>query len=173
MKLTDEQRQYAEQAMAVVPKAIHAFCCRYPSLRIQVRQIDSAGVAYLAVCRAARTYDPSKSQVTTYFSMAVRNALLKEIDRNRRARYDSPQRVPLELAEAVACMSQPLSVRLQVAIARLPSRYRKIVNMRFYRGLSLREIGDSVRCDPRTVRRRIDAALAVLRTLMESDVSIP
>lgn len=166
MHLTQAQRLVAEEAMAVVPKAIIAFRCRYPTLRKPLRQIDATSVAYLAVCRAAKTYNPEQSKVTTYFSMAIRNALLKEIDRNRRARYDSPDRVPMELAEALAVSPNGMPTKLQTAIARLPARYRRLVHLRYYRGLSLREIGDCARCDPRTIKRRLDVALGVLAALL-------
>jgi RNA polymerase sigma factor (sigma-70 family) len=173
MRLTDEQRQLAEQAMEIVPKAIIAFRCRYPTLRKQVASIDAESVAYLAICRAATTYDPAQSKITTYFSMAVRNALLKEIDRNRRARYDSPDRVPLELAEALAIAPSSMSTKLQTAIARLPAKARKLIHLRFYKGLSMREIGEQSRCDPRTIRRRLSVALEMLQTLLQSEPLLP
>jgi len=173
MHLTDAQKLLAEEAMAVVPKAIIAFRCRYPTLRKPLRQIDATSVAYLAICRAATTYDPDKSKVTTYFSMAIRNALLKEIDRNRRARYDSHERVPMELAEALAAAPRSMATKLQTAIARLPGKYRKLIQLRYYRGLSLREIGEQAKCDPRTIRRRLAAALDVLGTLLGSEPLLP
>lgn len=159
--------------MVVVPKAITAFRCRYPTLRKQLAVIDSTSVAYLAICRAARTYDPAQSKVTTYFSMAIRNALLKEIDRNRRSRYDSPDRVPMELAEALATSQKGLAHRLQLAIARLPAKSRRLIHARYYKGLSLREIGEQAGCDPRTIRRRLSSALFVLQRLLESDALLP
>lgn len=173
MRLTTEQQRLAEQALDVVPKAVIAFRCRYPSLRKALRQIDITSVAYLAVCRAATTYDPEQSKVTTYFSMAIRNALLKEIDRNRRARYDSPDRVPMELAEALAVAPRSASAKLQSALARLPAKERRLIQMRYYRGLSLREIGEHIKCDPRTIKRRLDAALAMLESLLGSEPLLP
>jgi RNA polymerase sigma factor (sigma-70 family) len=167
--LTDEQRALAEQALEIVPMAIAAFYRRYPTLRKQVRSIDAESVAYLAICRAARTYDPSQSKVTTYFSMAIRNAVLKEIDRNRRHRYDSPDRVPMEMAEALAAGGKNLATRLQGAVARLPAKSRRLIHARFYRGLSLREIGEQAGCDPRTIQRRLTAALYVLQRLLDSE----
>lgn len=174
MHLTAEQQALAEQAMEIVPKAIIAFRCRYPTLRKQIAAIDSTSVAYLAICRAAVTYDPAKSKVTTYFSMAIRNALLKEIDRNRRHRYDAPERVPMELAEALAVSKQyGFSTRIQTAIARLPSKSRTLIHLRFFRGLSLREIGEQAGCDPRTIRRRLAVALEKLESLLQSEPLLP
>jgi len=167
--LTPDQQRLVESAMPVVPKAIAAFRCRYPTLRRQVDAIDATSVAYLAICRAAQTYDPAQSKVTTYFSMAIRNAILKEIDRNRRARYDSPDRVPMELAEALVTSQKGLTGRLHVCIARLPAKSRKLIQARFYKGLSLREIGEQAGCDPRTIRRRLASALEILQRLLESE----
>lgn len=173
MHLTESQQRLAESALAIVPKALIAFRCRYPTLRKRAMQIDATSVAYLAVCRAALTYDPAKSQVTTYFSTAIRNALLKELDRERRARYDSPERVPLELAEALALAPNSMSTKLQTAIARLPAKARRLIVLRFYRGMSLREIGEQVRCDPRTIRRRLTFALESLQSLLQSEPLLP
>ena len=167
--LTKQQQSVVEEAVPIVHRAIAAFRCRYPTLRKHLAQIDSTSVGYLAICRAVRTYDPAQSKVTTYFSTAVRNALLKEIDRNRRARYDSPDRVPMELAEALVVPAGRVSGRLHVAIARLPAKSRRLIQARFYNGLSLREIGEQAGCDPRTIRRRLAAALSVLQTILEND----
>jgi RNA polymerase sigma factor (sigma-70 family) len=168
--LTDDQQSVVEQAVAIVPKVISAFRLRYPTLRKQLDAIDSSSVAYLALCRAARTYNPEKSRITTYFSVAVRNALLREIDRNRAMRYGSAARIPMELAEHLAASKSQSSGKLHCAIARLPPKSRRLIQLRFYKGQSLREIGEQVGCDQRTIRRRLEIALSVLRTILESDV---
>lgn len=169
MRLTDAQQALAAHALEIVPKALAAFSRRYPTLRKQVRSIDAESVAYLAICRASRTYDPAQSKVTTYFSMAIRNALLKEIDRNRRHRYDAAERVPMEMAEALAAGGKNLATRLQGAVARLPAKSRRLIHARFYKGLSLREIGEQAGCDPRTIQRRLTAALYILQRLLDSE----
>lgn len=173
MRLTEGQRVIAEQAAAIVPKALAAFRFRYPSLRRQLAVIDAVSVAHLAVCRAAVTYDPAKSQVTTYFSTAIRNAVLKELDRERRFRYYSAERVPMELAEALAVAPSRYATRVQTAIARLPAKSRKLVHLRFYRALSLREIGEQVGADPRTVSLRLTNALKTLRSLLQNEPLLP
>lgn len=173
MRLTDEQRALAERALEIVPKAIYAFRCRYPTLRKRLSRIDAESVAYMAVCKAAVTYNAAKSQVTTYFSMAIRNALLKEVDKERRYRYDAPNRVPMELAEALATARYGLATKLQTAIARLPAKSRRLIYLRFYRGMSLREIGEQAQCDPRTIGRRLAVALEALQSLLQSEPLLP
>ncbi len=169
MPLDPTQTRYVEQALLVVPKALAAFYRRYPTLRKQYVRIDSTSVAYLAICKAAMTYDPARSQVTTYFSTAIRNAVLKEIDRNRRLRYDSPDRVSMERAEGVIVPPKQTSHRLQAVLARLPPAFRRLLHSRFYRGLSLRELGEQAGCDPRTIGRRIDAALSAVESLLRNE----
>lgn len=173
MALTDQQRRLAESAMPIVPKALAAFWRRYPTLRRRLARIDAENVAHLAICRAAVTYDPAQSQVTTYFSMAIRNAVLKELDRDKRLRYDSHERVPIELAEALALSPKAVTTKLQVAITRLPAKSRRLIVARFYKGLSLREIGEQAGCDPRTIKRRLAASLYVLQRLLETDGWLP
>jgi RNA polymerase sigma factor (sigma-70 family) len=81
--------------------------------------------------------------------------------------------VPMELAEALAIAPHSMATKLQTAIARLPIKYRRLIHLRYYRGLSLREIGDHARCDPRTIRRRLASALEVLGTLLGSEPLLP
>jgi RNA polymerase sigma factor (sigma-70 family) len=171
--LTDEQRSLVESAMPVVPKVIAAFWKKYPHLRKPLGRIDAECVANLAICKAARTYDPSKSKVTTYFSTAIRNALLKEIDKTRRLRYDSPLRVPLEMAMRTVAAEETPYTRLQLAIARLPPKTRRLVYARFYQGRSLRELGQQSGCDSRTIRRRLEAALKKLESLLDTELGLP
>lgn len=171
--LTDEQRRLVESAMPVVPKVIAAFWKKYPHLRKPLQRIDAEGVANLAICKAARTYDPAKSQVTTYFSTAIRNALMKEIDKTRRLRYDSPLRVPLESAIKLVTADPDTSRRLEQAISHLPAKTRRLIYARFYQGCSLRELGQQSGCDARTIRRRLDIALARLESLLDSELGLP
>lgn len=76
----------------------------------------------------------------------------------------------MELAEHLAASKSHASGRLHAAIARLPPKSRRLIQLRFYKGQSLREIGEQVGCDQRTIRRRLDVALSVLRTILDSDV---
>ena len=171
--LREEQRRLVESALPVKPKVIAAFWKRYRHLRKPLSRIDAESVANLAVCKAAMTYDPAKSKVTTYFSTAIRNAILKEIDKTRRLRYDSPLRVPLEMAIQQVPSQESVAPSVQAAIARLPPKMRRLVHARFWQGTSLRELGKQSGCDARTIRRRLTAVLAKLESLLESEHGQP
>ena len=174
MHLSAQQQRYVEAAMIVVPKAIAAFRSRYPTLRVWTLRIDTLSVAHLAICKAARTYDPARSQVTTYFSTAVRNALLKEIDRERRVQGRMIRGLSGDVAQPqIEEPDAKLAVTLQAAMKHLPVGSRRLLELRFTRGLSLRELAEQSGRDPRTIRRRIDSALAALETLLRSPPAGP
>jgi len=99
--MTDAERALAESVLEIVPVVINSMGRSFPGIRKKLTRIDARSVAYVAICRATQTYNPAKSKPGTYFSTAVRNALLKELARSRRLRYDSPLRVPCALAEKV------------------------------------------------------------------------
>jgi RNA polymerase sigma-70 factor (sigma-E family) len=53
------------------------------------------------------------------------------------------------------------------AVLRLPPRQRAVVVLRYYEGLSEREIAEVLGCRPGTVKSQASAALASLRTLLD------
>ncbi|NBX03817.1 MAG: endonuclease III, partial [Alphaproteobacteria bacterium] len=79
--------------------------------------------------------------------------------------YGSAQRVPMELAESLAAADERINVRIQRAIQRLPAKARTLIRLRYYRRFSLREIGELVQADPRTVKKRLDVSLDALQSL--------
>jgi RNA polymerase sigma factor (sigma-70 family) len=169
--MTEEERIVAEEAMVFVEPAIQGLCRSYPGIRRQVARIDAVEVAQLAVCRAAQTYRPEKSKPTTYFSMAIRNALLKEIARNKRAVIDGPDRIPLVEVEALRYSAPDHNVVL--AISALPDAVVGLIRRRYYDGHTLSEIARAEGCSRSTVRRRLSIALRLLRKSLESLVRRP
>ena len=79
--LTKRQRKIAEEAIDIIPDAIRGFQSAYPGISGKLANIDAVSVAHLAVVVASRTYNPKLSQLTTYFSRAIHNALLKELQK--------------------------------------------------------------------------------------------
>lgn len=161
-KMTKRQRMLAEQAMAIVPVVINAMGRSYPGIRKRIARIDAHSVAYVAICRASQTYDPKKSQVTTYFSSAIRNAILKELAKAQRQRYDSPDRVSLELAENAAKPQRGEERMLPAALESLPAQARDLIASRYYGRMSVREISDSTGLAQKAVRARLRSAVEML-----------
>ena len=165
-RMTDEERAIAEEAMAIVPVVINAMGRSFPGIRKKLRRIDAHSVAYMAICRAAQTYRPDKSKVTTYFSSAIRNALLKELARSQRLRYDSQDRVPYELAEREAQRQSGRSTKLPAALSVLPAAERRVVASRYYYGMTIREIAVVLDMNEKLVRLRLKSAVQTLSQLL-------
>ncbi len=54
-------------------------------------------------------------------------------------------------------------------VTALPPRQRAVVVLRYYEGLSEREIAEALGCSPGTVKSTASAALRTLRSRMEED----
>jgi RNA polymerase sigma factor (sigma-70 family) len=167
--MTDAERVLAEEALNIVPVVINAMGRSYPGIKKKLARIDSRSVAYVAVCKATQTYDPEKSKVTTYFSSAIRNALLKELAKHQRLRYDSPNRVSIECAEREAQPQGGQSQKLPAALSALPDQARHLIARRYYAGMSIKEMSISLRVNEKTIRSRLKHAVELLAELLGSD----
>lgn len=167
-RLNDKQKRQAEEALQFVEPAVRAYIAKNPSYRKAFRCIDAYSVARLAVTDAAKTYDPTRSQPTTYFSTAIRNALFREVKRFNRSREGSEQRVHL----AIVLDENPVEVNRHIALdclAELPPHQRDLVERHILEGHSLLSIGQSIGRDWRTVRSRINKILELLRGCWAND----
>jgi RNA polymerase sigma factor (sigma-70 family) len=164
--MTDVERALAEEALGIVPVVINAMGRSYPGIKKKLARIDAKSVAYVAVCKATRTYNPEKSKVTTYFSSAIRNALLKELAKHQRLRYDSPNRVPMELAERVTQAQGGQSHKLPAALSALPDHARSLIASRYYAGMSIKEMSISMKVNEKTVRSRLKHAVELVAELL-------
>ena len=171
--MTPREQALAEEAMAIVPVVINSMGRSFPGIKKKLARIDARSVAYVAVCRATQTYDPEKSRVTTYFSSAIRNALLKELARSQKLRYDSPDRVSMELAERATVRQGSQQAKLPAALSVLPGSARRLIASRYYDGLSIREMGILFKCNEKTVRLRLRRAVEALAAILGSSGSPP
>lgn len=167
--MTDRERALAEEAMAIVPVVLNSMGRSFPGIKKKLKGIDAQSVAYMAICRAAQTYDDTKSKVTTYFSSAIRNALLKELARSQRLKYDSPDRVPYELAERMAQRQSGRSHMLPAALSVLPAAERRLVASRYVYGMSIREIAVVFQLNEKLVRLRLKLAVRTLSQLLGTE----
>jgi RNA polymerase sigma factor (sigma-70 family) len=167
-RLTAKQQLQAEQALEFVGPAVRAYITKNPSYRKAFRVIDAYSVARLAVTDAAKTYNPKRSQPTTYFSTAIRNALFREVQRFIRSKEGSDQRMyfPIVIDE------NPVDVQRTIALeclSDLPVSQRDLVERHILEGHSLLSIGQSIGRDWRTVRARINKTLELLQRCWEDD----
>ena len=97
--LTRKQQALAEKAMELLPVCLNDFRNRYPFLREIAKVADLESASLLAITKASRTYDPEKAGISAYFSKAIRNACLKEIEKEIRSRSHSVYRISFEMLE--------------------------------------------------------------------------
>jgi hypothetical protein len=93
--MTPEQQALALRACEMVPTCVRLFWQHFPCLRNVAKSCDLESVAYLACCRAAITYDPSKAGMSAYFSVAIRHGMQQEVEKEVRSRSHSIDRIPL------------------------------------------------------------------------------
>ena len=79
--LTRKQQALAEEAMELLPVCLKDFRNRYPFLRAIAQVADLESAALLAITKASRTYDPERAGISAYFSKTIRNACLREIEK--------------------------------------------------------------------------------------------
>jgi len=165
-QLTPEQQKVAEQALAIMPEAIAAFWRGHPCLRKYRGSIDSTGAAMTAITLASFCFDERKSKMSTYFTVAIRNELRKEAMKEQRRREDSSPRHALSATDKRA--SLPDFGEAQECMSRLEPPARDLIHQAIVIGRRVTEIAREQGRDPRTLQRRLEAALRELRGCVEA-----
>lgn len=167
-KLSKKQQAAAEDALRFVQPSIAAFVKRNPDLRAAIRRVDLESVAMQAVCMAAFTYDPAKSQPTTYFGSAIRHALFREV--LRQAKQDKRFATVEQVADPVPNGSRVRhELRAIRAMRVLSVQDRTLLEDRLIEQVTLEQLGHEHGCDPRTITKKIRDAVERLRRA-ESDL---
>lgn len=160
-RLTDEQRERAAHALQFVPVAVRAFISQHPSYRRVIPACDLTGVAQLAVVEASATYDPARSQPTTYYGSAIRHALLKEVRRVQRSKVAADERVNIDKALDMV-VSEDERHRALDCLSGMSSTDRLLVEAVVIEGRSLMSVGRQEARDWRTIKSRLKGAVARL-----------
>lgn len=142
--------------------AIRTFVRRNPDLRVWIRRVDMDSVAQHAICMAALTYKPEKSQVTTYFSSAIRHALYREVLTQQKidGRYVPTEKI---LDPEPNTHRTRQEMKALKALRLLSAKDRVLLEDRLIEQVTLEQLGYVQDCDPRTIQRRVQAALKSLR----------
>ena len=169
--LTPEQQKIAEQAFPLIRPVYVAFYRRMPCLREMMKVADLTGAAHLAICTAARTYDPSKGVgISAYFSVAIKNAFLREIERELKTQAHSIRRIPLELVDAHASAGKPTpEVAIQALLKFSDEDRAWIESYAFNERGSFRSLGREFGVDRRTAKRKIRSKLGRLRDAIDDE----
>lgn len=169
MSLTPEQQAIAEKAIALIPVCMAAFWRNFPCLREVAAACDLEGAAQLACCKAARTYKPEKCGISAYFSVAIRNAFLKEIQKEVRSQSHSVYRITLEQAEQRSKPDFPDMEAALPALQDMPEDVRSWIEAFVFDGSNFSVLGRQHGVHRRTAKKRLRSYLDQLRTCYEDN----
>lgn len=167
-RMSARQSALAEQALRYVQPTIAVFVRRNPDLRAAIKRVDLESVASLAVCMAAFTYNPKKSQPTTYFSSAIRHALYRAVLNQQRldGRYVPTEKITEPMPNRHRTRQEMRAIR---ALRSLSAYDRTLLEDRLIEQVTLEQLSSEQRCDPRTIGKRVKKAIEKLRSA-ESDL---
>ena len=183
--LTEDQSRMLEQNIRLAASYVAEWRRRLPSLR-RMPYDDVLQQAALGLAEAIQRYDPSKSRLSTYSRFHMRSALqnllryrttvtaplssqLAEESQRKASVARTPPAGDSALRSLVAPCSEDHAASLaeqdalEVALAELPGRLRYIVRMRFWKGATLREIGEQLGVSRNRVAQLEERALRLMR----------
>jgi RNA polymerase sigma factor (sigma-70 family) len=161
-RLTAEQQLVAESAIKYCAPTIAHFLKVNADLRSTARRVDLTSTAMYAVCLAAATYDAEKSKPSTYFSIAIRHALIRAVLKQQKldGRYIAVE----SLLEPNHNQHRSRQEMRALKALRMLSAYDKtLLEDRLIEQVTLEQLGLEQRLDPRTVAKRVVEAVERLR----------
>jgi DNA-directed RNA polymerase specialized sigma24 family protein len=167
MRLTPEQQAVAEQAIGLIPACMNAFRRNFPCLREVASLCDLESAAHLACCKAARTYKPEKCGISAYFSVAIRNAFLKEIQKEIKSQSGSIYRISLQQAEQRSAPEKPETEAALPALQEMPDEIRAWIESYVFDGGNFSVLGRKHGVHRRTAKKRLMSYLDKLRESYE------
>ena len=155
--------------MRFIQPSIAAFVRRNPDLRPTIKRVDMEGTAQVAVCMAAFTYRPAKSQPTTYFGSAIRHALYRAVLNQQKidGRYIPTERILDPQPNRHRTRQEMRAMR---ALRSLSAYDRALLEDRLVEQITLVQLSVEQRCDPRTISKRVKRAIDKLRSV-EADLT--
>ena len=155
--------------------ALAALYDRYsPLLLAQARRMlkspseaeDLVHDVFLEVWRRAHTYTPARGSVRAWLTVRVRSRAVDRLRLARNTRHDAQdvsELADLSAAEPEGTPGLDHDI-VQRALAGLPAEQRAVLELFYFDGLSLPEIGERLTVPVGTVKSRASRALSKLRT---------
>ncbi len=142
-KLNRQRQNLAVEYMPLVSTLAGYFLQHRPAWQRQALRDDLEGEGYLALCKAARTYDPKRlPYAKAYLARAILNSMYKWIKRGNRS-LDG-ERVPMDVAADRVGIEDDLD-HLGQAIAMLSPESQLFASDRFEHGLPLKRTSQRAR----------------------------
>lgn len=170
--LTPDQQRLVEEAVKMVPVCLNVFLKCMPCLRSVAESCDLESAAYLACCKAAVTFDPARHEhFSTYFSVAIKNGMLREVQNEMKSQSHSILRVSLDQAQKRQPPKSPPSTAAVNSLLKLTEEERSWIERHVFDGTSFRAFGRESGCDHRTAKKRLKSRLDKLRQAWEDEAS--
>lgn len=168
-RLTKRQQALTEQWMQLVPLLGGYFLQHRPAWQRGTLRDDLQGEGFLALVKAARTYDPKRLPYPkAYFARAILNAMLKWIKRATRAPAEN--RVPIEMAEEHTAFMEDVD-HLRLAIEELDDEEWEFATQRFVESMTLRSLAAEHHIPLKTASARSHALAKRLAAAL--DIQLP
>jgi RNA polymerase sigma-70 factor, ECF subfamily len=182
-RLTRSDRKLVAALRRRDPRALEMIDARYGAVLLgyltdllseRAAAEDVRQVTLLEVWQRAPTYDPARGSLLTWILTIGRSRAIDELRRRVPEPYD-PHRPPREHDPDPQETADALleAWRLAGLLAVLPKEEATLLRMRFYDGLSQREIADRTGIALGTVKMRMVNALERLRELIDSERAEP
>jgi RNA polymerase sigma factor (sigma-70 family) len=140
-KLSKTKQRLVTDYLDLVRMLARYFVQNRPQWQRSLYVDDLEGEGFLALCKAARTYDPKRLPYPkAYFARAILNAMLKWIKKATR----TPRENRIALADAADQMPEYDELdHLRLAIEALPEDDREMAANRFMHGMTLRSLAET------------------------------
>lgn len=177
--LTDEQRalvvQYRLMAFKFAGRKYHTLPIR---VRNWMSRDDMNGAAMLGLIRAAKTWDPSIAAMSTHLFWSCVGSMSKYIKDTLREVGGRPDKCnalqsqpwylmePDDLANVVEAKRERVfhgADLIRTLIDGLPERERRAIRMRYFDGLTLREVGERMGITKERVRQIAAKGMETMR----------
>lgn len=171
LKLSTKRQALVVEYLPLADILAKYFVQNRPHWQRQVLIEDLRSEGYLAMVKAARTYDPKRLPYPkAYFARAVLNAMYKQIRRVNR----TPAEIRITLDEAAELLPEFDQLdHIRLAIADLPEWEQELATDRFVNGKTLRAIAHEHEISLRAAARRSTQLAAVLAEALEIQLPPP
>ena len=156
-----------EEQKTALYEEFHAKVLRYLSGKLRDPQLaeDLCSEVFLKIYEKIDTYKEDKASLSTWVFTITRNTLT-DYFRTRRVLEEIPETLAdADTPEDTFCSNEMLEL-LASALERLEPRLRDIVIFRYYRGMTLTEIGRNMGISYAYIKVLQNRALAELRPLL-------
>jgi RNA polymerase sigma-70 factor, ECF subfamily len=132
---------------------------------------DTTQEVFATIWRAAATFDPARGTAAAWIFTITRNAARDGARRRRIATIsDAPETIDPGRGPEEQTAAMLDGFRVHTALAALPPRWREVLELAYFDGLSQVEIAQRTGAPLGTIKTRTRAALAQLATTLGDDV---